>query len=342
MRYKFLGRSGLKVSELALGTMTFGEDWGFGASADECRRMFEAYVEAGGNFIDTANKYTEGTAERIVGELIRPSRERFVVATKYTLSMGQGDPNACGNSRKNMMQAVDASLSRLGTDYLDVLWVHAWDFTTPVEEVMRGLDDLVRSGKVLYVGISDAPAWLVAQANTLADLRGWSRFIGLQIQYSLIERTVERELIPMARALGLGVVAWAPIGGGVLTGKYTRGGGGAEDSLRTESNQARLTEKNLSIAKTVDRIADELGRPSSQVAISWVRQQGPDVVPIIGSRRSAQIAESLKSLELELSPEHLAELDAVSRVELGFPHDFLRLPFIEDVVYGGLKDRIVR
>ena len=197
-----LGRSGLRVSELALGTMTFGEEWGWGASKADSQKVFDAYAEAGGNFVDTANRYTEGTSEKFVGEFIHSDREHFVLATKYTLKMRDGDPNFSGNHRKNLVQSVNASLKRLNTDYIDLLWVHAWDFLTPVEEVMRGLDDLVRQGTVLYVGVSDTPAWIVAQANTLADLRGWTRFVGLQIQYSLVERTPERDLLPMARAFG--------------------------------------------------------------------------------------------------------------------------------------------
>ena len=202
MRYKLLGRSGLRVSELALGTMTFGEEWGWGASKADSQKVFDAYAEAGGNFVDTANRYTEGTSEKFVGEFIHSDREHFVLATKYTLKMRDDDPNFSGNHRKNLVQSVNASLKRLNTDYIDLLWVHAWDFLTPVEEVMRGLDDLVRQGTVLYVGVSDTPAWIVAQANTLADLRGWTRFVGLQIQYSLVERTPERDLLPMARAFG--------------------------------------------------------------------------------------------------------------------------------------------
>nr|HMQ54595.1 aldo/keto reductase [Anaerolineae bacterium] len=223
MRYKLLGRSGLRVSELALGTMTFGEEWGWGASKEESKKIFDAYAEAGGNFVDTANRYTEGTSEKFVGDFIAADREHFVVATKYTLFMRRDDPNFSGNHRKNMVQALEASLKRLKTDYVDLYWVHAWDYTTPVEEVMRGLDDLVRSGKVLYIGISDTPAWIVSQANTMADLRGWSRFVGLQLRYSLIDRTVERELLPMARALDLGVTPWSVLGSGVLTGKYNQG-----------------------------------------------------------------------------------------------------------------------
>ena len=202
MRYKLFGRSGLRVSELALGTMTFGPEWGWGADKETSKALFDLYADAGGNFIDTANRYTEGTAEKYVGEFVAADREHFVVASKYTLKIRDGDPNFGGNQRKNMMQSLHASLKRLNTDYLDILWLHAWDFTTPVEEVLRGLDDLVRQGTVLYVGISDTPAWVVSQANTIADLRGWSRFVGLQIRYSLADRTAERDLLPMAQRAG--------------------------------------------------------------------------------------------------------------------------------------------
>jgi aryl-alcohol dehydrogenase-like predicted oxidoreductase len=222
MNYHLLGRSGLRVSELCLGAMTFGEDWGWGASKDESRRIYEAFREAGGNFVDTANVYTGGNSETFVGEFIAGHREEIVLATKYTNARPVGattDPNASGNQRKNMIQAVEASLKRLGTDYIDLYWMHIWDALTPVEEVMRAFDDLVRAGKVLYVGISDAPAWLVAKSNTLADLRGWTAYVGLQIEYSLLERTVERELLPMATDFGLSVVAWSPLRNGILTGK---------------------------------------------------------------------------------------------------------------------------
>ncbi len=220
MKYRLLGKSGLRVSEAALGTMTFGEEWEWGSPKAEAQKIYETYREAGGNFIDTANLYTNGTSERFVGEFIQGHRESVVLATKYSNARPGSDPNAAGNHRKSMMQAVEASLKRLQTNYIDLYWVHIWDGITPVEEVMRGLDDLVRQGKVLYVGISDAPAWWIAQANTLAELRGWTQFIGLQIEYSLIERTVERELIPMAKALNLGVLAFSPLAKGVLTGKY--------------------------------------------------------------------------------------------------------------------------
>jgi aryl-alcohol dehydrogenase-like predicted oxidoreductase len=220
MRYRLLGNSGLRVSEAALGTMTFGDEWGWGSAKDEARKVYSAFREAGGNFIDTANFYTHGTSETFLGEFMKDHRQSVVIATKYSNAEPGTDPNAAGNHRKSMMQAVDASLKRLQTDYIDLYWVHIWDQITPVEEVMRGLDDLVRQGKVLYVGISDAPAWWIAQANTLAQLRGWSPFVGLQIEYSLIERTVERELIPMAKAMNLGLLAWSPLSRGILTGKY--------------------------------------------------------------------------------------------------------------------------
>jgi len=320
MRYKLLGRSGLRVAELCLGTMSFGDRWGFGADMDESRRIVDAYAEAGGNFLDTANKYHEGQTEEIIGAIIAPDRDRWVLATKYSLAVRPGDVNGAGNSRKSMMTAVHDSLRRLGTPYIDLLWLHAWDFTTPVDEVMRGLDDLVRSGKVHYLGISDAPAWVVAQANTMATLRGWTPFVALQIEHSLLERTVERELIPMARAFGMTITPWAPLGAGVLTGKYTRATTGDIDTKRDTSR--RRTERNLAIARVVDAVADDLGASSAQVAIAWLRQRGDDMLPIVGARRVAQITEVLASLALRLPDDHLARLDDVSRIDLGFPHDF--------------------
>ena len=211
MKYYLLGKSGLRVSEICLGTMTFGEEWGWGSSKEESREVFKKYVDSGGNFIDTASNYTAGTSERYVGEFIAGDRDRFVIATKYTSNIRAGDPNAGGNQRKNMMQSLERSLRSLNTDYIDLYWIHAWDRLTPIEETMRALDDMVKLGKVLYIGISDAPAWVVSQANTLADLRGWTEFISIQIEYSLIERTSERELFPMARTLDIGVTAWSPL-----------------------------------------------------------------------------------------------------------------------------------
>jgi aryl-alcohol dehydrogenase-like predicted oxidoreductase len=311
--------------------MTFGTDWGWGADEDTSRRQWELFTEAGGNFVDTANKYTDGSAETIVGRLLAGRRDSFVLATKYSLSTRAGDLNAGGNHRKNLVQALEASLRRLGTDYVDVLWLHAWDYLTPVEEVVRALDDQVRAGKVLYVGVSDTPAWIVAQMQTIARLRGWSPFIGLQIPYSLVQRDVERELLPMARALGLGVTAWSPLGGGVLSGKYNEPTG-AEPRRLSGVDAAKLD-----IARTVAKVAEELGVPASQVALAWLRSRG-GVIPILGARNPAQLTDNLGSLDLTLSEEHLTHLDAASAVPPGFPHDFLAG---HDFIHDGHRDRIV-
>ncbi|MBK7985233.1 MAG: aldo/keto reductase [Candidatus Competibacter sp.] len=339
MRYKLFGNSGLRVSELCLGAMTFGEEWGWGASKDESRRLFEAFVAAGGNFIDTANHYTNGTSESYVGEFIAAERERFVLATKYTLNGRPDDPNGGGNHRKSMMQAINASLKRLGTDYIDLYWLHAWDFMTPVDEVMRAFDDLVRSGKVLYIGISDAPAWIVSRANTLAELRGWSPFVGLQLQYSLIERTPERDLLPMARALDIAVTAWGPLGGGLLTGKYNPE---ADKSVSTDARytvspwgQDLMSERNLDIAAAVVELAEEIDRTPSQVAINWIRQQRRGVIiPILGARKLSQLQDNLAALDFLLSDEQLRRLDAASAIAPGFPHDFLTREGVRQVIYG--------
>jgi aryl-alcohol dehydrogenase-like predicted oxidoreductase len=322
MRYKLLGKSGLRVSELALGTMTFGEDWGWGASKEESRRMFDAFVKAGGNFIDTANRYTNGSSEKFVGEFVSADREQFVIATKYTLSTRPDDPNAGGNHRKNMVQSINKSLKQLSMDYIDLYWIHAWDMITPVEEIMRGLDDLVRAGKVLYIGISDAPAWWVARANTLAELQGWSQFVGLQIPYSLIERTVERELLRMAQALDIGVAAWSPLAAGLLSGKYN-----ADPSTPGRATQwGGISERNLAIAKEVVALASEIGRTPSQVALNWVRQQPGTIIPIIGARTVAQFEEDLACLEFRLSAEQLQRLSDASKIDVGFPYSFIATP----------------
>jgi aryl-alcohol dehydrogenase-like predicted oxidoreductase len=344
MRYRLLGNSGLRVSEAALGTMTFGDDWGWGAAKDEARRVYDAFRVAGGNFIDTANIYTNGTSESFLGEFTKGYRESVVMATKYTNAAAPGpDPNAAGNHRKSMVQAVEASLKRLQTDYIDLYWVHIWDQITPVEEVMRGLDDLVRQGKVLYIGISDAPAWWIAQANTLAHLRGWSPFVGLQIEYNLIERTVERELIPMARALNLGLTAWSPLAGGVLTGKY-HGHGSSEpgrmngDMMKQFLPEQQRTERIIAAVKTV---SDEVGRSMAQVALAWLRYRPVAVIPIIGARKLSQLQDNLASFDLVLSAGQLKTLDESSRIELGFPHDLYAKDMVRSLVYGGLRDQIL-
>jgi len=331
MRYKLLGRSGLRVSELCLGTMTFGEDWGWGASKEVSRRIFDAFAALGGNFIDTANNYTDGTSEKFVGEFIASDREHFVVATKYTLSKRKDDPNAGGNHRKNMVQALNASLKRLNTEYVDLYYLHMWDFTTPVEEVMRAFDDLVRAGKVLYIGISDTPAWVVAQANTLADLRGWSRFVALQAPYSLADRAVERDLLPMARTFDMACMPWGLLEAGELTGKYN------QLTAEPKRNQ-NADERNMALAEEVMRVASEIGRTPSQVAINWVRQQpgahGAPIIPILGARTEAHIKDNLGCLDFELTPEQLQRLAQASPINLGFPHSFFASEGVKKLIFG--------
>src|SRR5919107_5361143 len=300
MKYQLLGKSGLRVSEICLGAMTFGEEWGWGSSKEESHKIFNAYVDSGGNFIDTANKYTEGTSEKYIGEFIAGDRDRFVLATKYTSNTRRGDPNAGGNQRKNLKQSLEASLKRLNTDYIDLYWVHAWDPLTPIEETLRALDDMVRAGNILYIGISDTPAWIVSQANTIANLRGWTEFAGIQIEYSMIERTSERELLPMANALNVGVTAWSPLGGGVLTGKYNKSNNEQQQQQQKQQNTSLsspsntpvtkegnsrrlesqnelanrfLNDRNLLIAQEVSNIAKGIGRSASQVALNWIRQR---------------------------------------------------------------------
>lgn len=344
MRYKLLGKSGLRVSELCLGTMTFGDDWGWGSSKNESRSVYDAFVESGGNFIDTADLYTNGTSESFLGEFMASDRERIVLATKYTNTAPGSDPNAAGNQRKNMMQSVEASLQRLKTDYIDLYWLHVWDFTTPVEEVMRAFDDLVRQGKVLYIGISDAPAWIVARANMLAELRGWTSFVGLQIEYSLIERTSERELLPMARELDLGVTAWSPLAGGLLTGKYAPDADADGEEKRLKHPMMAplvdIDERKQAIAATVAEIADAIGKTAAQVALNWLRQQPGVVIPIIGARRLSQLRDNLACLEFTLEEAHLRRLADVSRIELGFPHDFFTNELVQNFAFGGMRDLI--
>ena len=301
-----------------------------------------AFREAGGNFVDTANIYTNGTSESFLGEFMKGHRESVVLATKYTNAAAGKDPNAAGNHRKNMMQSVEASLKRLQTDYIDLYWVHIWDQITPVEEVMRGLDDLVRQGKVLYIGISDAPAWWVAQANTLASFRGWSSFVGLQIEYSLVERTVERELIPMAKALNLGVTAWSPLSGGVLTGKY-HGHGSAESGRMSSDMMKQFLPEELRTARivaAVKGVADQVGRSMAQVALAWLRTRPVPVIPIIGARKLSQLQDNLASFDLSLSAEQMKALDEASQVDLGFPHDFYAKEMVRTLIYGGMRDQI--
>jgi aryl-alcohol dehydrogenase-like predicted oxidoreductase len=341
LRYRMLGPSGLRVSEICLGTMSFGTEWSFGADEATSHRILDTFAEAGGNFLDTANKYHGGQTEEIVGRWLEGKRDRMVVATKYTLAMDHTNVNTAGNSRRNLVRSVEASLRRLRTDMIDLLWVHAYDDQTPFEETMRALDDVVRSGKVLYVGVSDTPAWVVSASNTLAELRGWSAYVGLQIEYSLLQRAPERDLLPMAEHYGLSVLAWGPLAAGVLTGKYTRKG--AElDSLRKASNdqRGRTSERGLAIARAVDAVADELGVTSAQVATAWVAAQGYRFIPIVGARKVEQLSDTLAGPGVQLTDAQLAKLDEESRPDLGFPHDFLASKNVQDMVKTELRPRL--
>jgi aryl-alcohol dehydrogenase-like predicted oxidoreductase len=349
MRYKLLGRSGLRVSELALGTMTFMEGLSWGSLKQESQRVYETFMAAGGNFIDTANSY--GTSEEYLAEFIGDDRDRVVIGTKYTgrnmASDLPKDANAAGSHRKSMARSVEGSLKRLKTDYIDLLWVHSWDFMTPVEEVMRGLDDLLRQGKILYVGISNAPAWVVAQANTLAELRGWSPFVGLQIEYNLVERSAERDLIPMARALDIGVTAWTPLASGWLTGKYSssnapRISGAKEGRRRLDDPVAsafvQRNERNMAIVEEVINIATEIDCTPAQVALNWLRQQS--VIPVVGARKVEQMRGNLDCLKSSLSEGQMQRLNDVSKIKLGYPHDFLASGMVRHHIYGGMFEQI--
>jgi aryl-alcohol dehydrogenase-like predicted oxidoreductase len=334
MRYKLFGMSGLRVSELCLGAMIFGDARAVGATPEESRRIFEAFVEAGGNFIDTASNYANGMSEQLVGEFVQPERERFVIATKYTLSRRAIDPNGGGNHRKNLVHSLEASLKRLKTDYIDLYWLHAWDFLTTVEEIMRALDDQVRAGKILYIGVSDTPAWIVAQANTLAALRGWSPFVGLQVEYSLIQRDVERELLPMAQAFGMAVTPWSPLGGGALSGKYNA------NPAASGRLANRADDHTLRIAASVREIAEEIGHTPAQVALAWLRSQPGTIIPIVGSRRADQFRENLGCLDVQLTDDQVQKLSALSQPHLGFPHDFLAGDGVRTLIYGETFDLI--
>lgn len=329
MRYKTFGRrTGLRVSELALGTGNFGTGWGHGAEREEAQAIFEAYAAAGGNFIDTADAYQLGQSETLVGEFIAADRDHFVVATKYTLGTGPADSvSRTGNSRKNMVRSVEESLKRLKTDRIDLYWAHMADGMTPMEEILRGFDDLVRAGKILYPGLSNFPAWRVARADLLAELRGWSPLVGIQIEYSLAERTADRELLPMAESLGLGVALWSPLGGGVLTGKYRTSDEGRLKGFGGRLVREEKTARDTAVLDAVLAVATETDATPTHVAIAWLLDKASRsttaLIPILGPRTPAQLDATLGALDLHPSPEHIARLDAVSAVALGTPHEQL-------------------
>jgi len=328
--------------------MGFMDGLNWGTSKQESRQVFDAFMEAGGNFIDTANTYGDGASEAFLGEFMAADRHRVVLSTKYTGRFANGqanvDVNRAGSHRKSMVRAVEESLKRLKTDYIDLLWVHSWDFLTPVEEVMRALDDLVRQGKILYTGVSNAPAWIIAQANTLATMRGWTPFAGVQVEYSLLERDAERDLLPMSRAFDIGVTAWTPLASGWLTGKYRENGQQTTDGALRRLDDAMMgrfvqrSAQNKAIVEEVVGVAEELACTPAQVALNWVRCKG--CIPIFGARTVRQVRENMTCIEYEMSDEHLRRLDEVSRIHLGYPHAFLASGMVKNFIYGGFHDRI--
>jgi aryl-alcohol dehydrogenase-like predicted oxidoreductase len=342
MRYKLLGNSGLRVSELCLGAGTFGTDWGpIGSDKAESQKIFDAFAEAGGNFLDTSNRYQEGSSERLVGEFVASNRDYFVIGSKFTLYdlYGElGDPNGSGSHRKNLVRSVEGSLKRLGTDYIDLLYVHIEDALTPIEETLRALDDMVRAGKILYIGCSNLPAWKVARANTLAEFRNQTAFVANQIEYNLVERTAEKDTIPMCRELDMAVLCWSALSGGMTTGKYSRGALDPDQSHRLQGTLdpaadhywLSVLERNRDIMGRVNAVADRIGRPTVQVSLNWLRQKPGVTIPVFSARTLEQMREDLGCLDWELTPEQMAEIDQASEAALatpvkkwGYPNDFV-------------------
>jgi aryl-alcohol dehydrogenase-like predicted oxidoreductase len=334
--YVTLGRSGLRVSPLCLGAMTFGEDLGWGSSVEESQQIMDRFIDLGGNFIDTANFYTKSHSEKIIGDHIgsKPARrDRLVIATKFSGNLYPGDPNGGGSGRKSIVAACESSLRRLQTDYIDLYWLHCWDMHTPIEETMAALDDLVRAGKVRYLGVSDTPAWKIAEANVIARFRGWSAFIGLQIEYSLLERTVEQELMPMARELGLGVTPWSPLKSGALSGKYTRANHAEARRDRAAFLDPYLNDKTYTLIDELGNIAKAHDSTVARVSLAWLRAQSGVSSTIIGARRSAQLEDNVKSLDVSLTPEELGRLEALTKPALGFPQSMQ--PLFPSIQNGG-------
>jgi aryl-alcohol dehydrogenase-like predicted oxidoreductase len=330
MRYRLLGKTGVRISEVALGTMTFGEDWGWGAPPEVSAKILDLFADAGGNVVDTADVYTNGSSETILGELLKGRRDRFVLATKFTNQTDPSDPNSAGNHRKKIVASIEASLRRLQTDHIDLYWVHARDLLTPIEELMRVLDDQVRLGKILYPAVSDWSAWEIAEANTAARLRDWSPFQAVQLRYNLLDRSPERELLPMADAFELPVFVWGPLAEGRLTGKYLRG----ETGRLTEFETAHSRVGSDAIVREVVAIAQEIGCSPAQVALSWVRQQPGSVIPLIAARTEEQFRDNLATIDVHLSQPDVDRLDALSRPTLGFPADVMREASSVGMVYG--------
>lgn len=345
MKYKLFGKTGLRVSEVAFGTGTFGTAWGWGSTPEQSAEIFKAYVEAGGNFFDCADGYQNGEAETILGNLIHHDRDDFIISTKYTTAVGARSISKTGNSRKGMISSIEGSLRRLKTDYVDIFWVHMPDLVTPTDEIVRGLEDIVRDGKARYIGMSCFPAWRISRAITIAELRGWAPVNAVQIEYSLAERSAERELIPMADAYGLAVTVWAALGGGILTGKYrnknaegrlTKGGGAV---------RAMSPDREEKILSAIDAAAKDLGATPAQIALAWVRARetvGSSFIPILGARTMDQLTDNLAAISVTLDDSHLTALNEASAIEPGFPHELASRPEMRDLHTGGYWDAIIK
>lgn len=344
--YTTLGRSGLKVSPVCLGTMTFGEDWGWGSKEETAQQIFDRYIELGGNFIDTADGYTNGTSEEMCGKFINKAklRDKVVLATKFTFSGQPGNPNAGGNGRKNIYRALEGSLKRLGTDYIDLYWMHAWDKVTPVEEVLRTLNDLVREGKIRHIGLSDVPAWYLAKWQTISELRLLEPVAALQLEYSLVERTIEREHVPAAKEFGVGICPWSPIAGGFLSGKYKPEGNGSNegrlDVTKHSDNPvfSKFTPKNWAILEELLKVAKEVGHSPAEVALAWVYTQPGVTSTIIGATKLNQLDANLSALSITLPPDAVQRLNAVSNLELAHPYVFFG-DVLQSMITGGTTVR---
>src|ERR1700748_291328 len=320
--YITIGRSGLRVSPFTLGAMTFGEELGWGTPVEESKQIIDRYIGLGGNFIDTANFYTKSHSEKILGDHIgrdKARRDRLVIATKFSGNLYPGDPNGGGSGRKSLINACENSLRRLQTDYIDLYWLHIWDANTPIEETMAALDDLVAAGKVRYIGVSDTPAWKIAQANLIANFRGWSSFIGLQVEYSLLERAIEQELVPMASEFGLGITPWSPLKSGVLSGKYTRGNEGQHQADRGALVDSFLNEQTYRIIDELEIIAKAHETNVASVALAWVHAQSGVSSVIIGARRLSQLDENIRAVDVNLTADELDRLHAAPKTRLGIP-----------------------
>ncbi len=337
MKYKLLGRTGIRVSELCLGTMTFGPEWGWGSDKNESKKIYDAFVNRGGNFFDTANVYTKGTSEKLLGEFVKSERENMVIASKFSLSE-DGVINKAGNHRKNMNQSLDQTLKNLGTDYVDLYYVHAWDFTVRPEELMRNLEYLVSSGKVLSIGISDTPAWIMSKCNTIAEQKGWTPFSACQVEYSLTEHTADREILPCSASFDMTLCGFSPLAAGMLTGKYNNP---TDEPRRMDLRKShRLSKRNLAISQQLLDLCKQWNLSPAAVALKWSMLQFQNSSPIFGARTLKQVQENLTALDFEISEEQMTRLNEIAFIEGNNPNSFLDLPRITEILYGNHKGEI--